>query len=320
MQRQLGKLPEVRLAGGGLMVLVLAVVLAGCSGGSAASSANSSGTTAHTAFSNAQHSYASAGTAANTSTSSSTSQPVSSGGASPYLVKSLNVAMATNDPRKTAADLQQWIAAADPHASSAGMSYSQMSPHLYSVSLTFDVEAALYPQIEMYLASYPEQHGGQLQNLQESVQDVSNDYIDTQSRITNLKNELQRLQTIMGQAKSVTDILNVEQQISSVEGQLEQLEAHLNALSGQTTFYPVTITIAPLQTVQAQQGPKPGPFTPGKTLHTALAAALVVAQALATAGIWLGVFSVFVLPIVVVVLTVPALRRRVLRRRVPVSV
>lgn len=262
------------------------------------------------------------GTAANTANGGSTSSGQPAGSAAPsgpqYLVKTLNVNMAVQNPRQTAAALQIWVTTTDTHASSAGLSYQQIGTNQYSVTLTFSVEASLYPQIERYLAAYPEQQGGQLVSLQESVQDVTNDYIDTQARLSNLRNEQQRLQTIMNRAQSLSDVLTIEQQISSVEGQIEQIEAHLNALKGQTTFYTVTISLMPLGT-PAPGLAKPTPFTPGQTLHDALAAALVVAEWLATALIWVAVFSLFAVPVALVAL----LGRRVVitlrKRRAPAS-
>ena len=265
------------------------------------------------------------GTTANTASNGSGSTGgQQTGSATPtgpqYLVKSLAVTMTVKDPRQTAAALQTWVMTTDARATSAGLNYQQIGTNQYNVTLTFAVEASLYPQIESYLAGYPEKQGGQLVSLQESVQDVTNDYIDTQARLNNLRNEQQRLQAIMDHAQSLSDVLTVEQQISSVEGQIEQIEAHLNALNGQTTFYTVTISILPLGLPGPGQVAPPGPFNPDGTLHDALVAALVVAEWLATVLIWVAVFSLFTVPVVVVALVVRRIRRAVLRRRqVPVT-
>jgi len=225
-----------------------------------------------------------------------------------YLVKSLSVNMSVTDPRQTAAALQTWVTTTDLQATSEGLNYQQIGNNQYDVTLTFAVEASLYPQIESYLAGYPEQQGGQLLSLQESVQDVTNDYVDTQAQLTNLRNEQQRLQTIMSQATSLNDILTIEQQVSQVQGQIQQIEAHLNALNGQTTFYMVTISLAPLGT-PGQVAP-PGPFDPGGTLHNALAAALAVAEWLATVLSWVAVFSLFVIPVGIAGLAVRRIQPR----------
>ena len=316
----------------GLAVVVVCAALAtvalvGCGGASSSASngAEAGPAQGHTTLNG------SVGGAGNTSTSSgnggsggSTGSGSGSGGqtgGSPapkgpqYLVKSLSVNMSVKDPRQTAAALQAWVTATDPQATSEGLNYQQIGNNQYDVTLTFAVEASLYPQIESYLAGYPEKQGGKLLSLQESVQDVTNDYIDTQAQLTNLRNEQQRLQTIMRQATSLNDILTIEQQVSQVQGQIQQIEAHLNALNGQTTFYMVTISLAPLGTPGPGQVAPPGPFDPGGTLHDALVAALVVAEWLATVLIWVAVFSLFAIPVGIVVLAVRRVRRAWLRRR-----
>jgi hypothetical protein len=293
------------------------VALVGCGG---ASSSGSNGAAAGPAQGHSSLN-GGAGGAGNTTTSGGTTGSSSGGQAGGstaakgprYLVKSLSVNMSVKDPRQTAAALQTWVTTTDPQATSEGLNYQQIENNQYDVTLTFAVEASLYPQIERYLAGYPEQQGGQLLSLQETVQDVTNDYVDTQAQLANLRNEQQRLQTIMSQATSLNDILTIEQQVSQVQGQIQQIEAHLNALNGQTTFYLVTISLAPLGT-PGQVAP-PGPFDPGGTLHNALAAALVVAEWLATVLIWVAVFSLFAIPVGIVVLAVRRIRRAWLRRR-----
>ena len=116
------------------------------------------------------------------------------------LIKSLQVNMLVKDTRQAASDLQSWIATTDPRSTSAGIDYEQTYDNLYNVTMTFSVTSTQYTQIEEYLAGYAQQRGGKLTSLHESVQDVTNDYIDTQSRLTNLRGEQQRLLTAVSQA------------------------------------------------------------------------------------------------------------------------
>ena len=200
--------------------------------------------------------------------------------------------MTSPDPRKTASALQAWILTTDPKAQSAGITYTQDGAS-YDVGMTFNVEATIYPQVENYLAGYAQEHGGKLTNLQETVQDVTNDYVDSQSRLTNLRGEQQRLLALMGQAGSLNDVLTIEQRLTDVEGQIEDIQAHLAMLSGQTTYYTVRIQLSPLDTATI---PAPTPWNPGQVFHDALGAALVFGQGLLTLLIWLGVFALYFVP------------------------
>ena len=214
--------------------------------------------------------------------------------------------------QQVADDLLAWVASTDPRSTTAGQDYAQVSESLYSITLRFSVQASLYPQIERYLAGYAAQHGGKLVSLHESVQDVTNDFIDTQSRLTNLRTEQQRLLDLMTHATSLSDTLTVEQRLTDVEGQIEQIEAHLSTLQGQTTFYNVEVDLQPAEAPTAPPI-QAGTFQPGQTLHDALTAALVFAEWLASVLIWLAVFSIFALPVLAVILLVRRWRRRASR-------
>ncbi len=265
----------------------LAALLAGC-GGSSAAPAASSQDYSRTTTQGAPGSSAGAPNSSSSSSPQTSNQPPSA----QYLIKSLGVNMTSPDPRKAASELQAWILTTDPKAQSAGITYTQDGAS-YDVGMTFNVEATIYPQIENYLAGYAQEHGGKLTNLQETVQDVTNDYVDSQSRLTNLRGEQQRLLALMGQAGSLNDVLTIEQRLTDVEGQIEDIQAHLAMLSGQTTYYTVRIQLSPLDTVTI---PAPTPWNPGQVFHDALGAALVFGQGLLTLLIWLGVFALYFVP------------------------
>jgi len=157
----------------------------------------------------------------------------------------------------------------------------------------------MYTQIKLYLENYTAQHGGQLLSLRETVQDVSNDYIDSQSRLRNLRGEQQRLLTLLGSATALGDILSIEQRLTDVEGQIEDLEAHLNALNGQITYYTVSINLQPLAPAEPPP-PPPASWSVFQTLQDAWAASVGFGEALLTLFIWLLTFSIYILPVAVI--------------------
>ena len=273
------------------ILVILALLLAACGG--SATTGNSAGETSAPAQQPASSSSQGSTSSSGQSTKSSTSFGPQ------YLIKSLQVNMLVKDTRQVASELQSWIATTDPRSTSAGIDYEQTDDNLYNVTMTFSVTSAQYTQIEEYLAGYAQQHGGKLTSLHESVQDVSNDYIDTQSRLTNLRGEQQRLLTLLSNTTALGDIITVESKLTDVEGQIEEIEAHLNALKNQTTFYTVTIGLQPIAPVT----PPPPPSTPwniGQILHDSWSAALGFGQGLATLLVWLVVFSIYLIPVALV--------------------
>jgi len=211
-----------------------------------------------------------------------------------YLVKTLKVSMLVKDTRNVANEIQGWISATDPRSSTAGSDYEQAGDNLYTVSLTFSVQASLYPQIYNYLRSYVPKQGGQLQSFTESVQDVSNDYVDTQSRLKNLRVEQQRIQELLSRAQALGDVIVLEQKLSDIEGQIENIEQHLNQLTGQVTFYTVTLTLQPSDT--ASPAPATTGWNAGQIFHDAFSASLALGQGLLNFLIWLFAFSFYLIP------------------------
>lgn len=270
------------------MLVVFAVLLAACAG----SGGGSAGITTSSGSVNAPPSQ---GSSSQSSTSSGGQQNNSSADfGPPYLIKSLQVDMAVKETRSVAADLQAWINATDPRSSSMGIDYTQTDDNVYNVSMKFSVQATLYPQIEQYLANYASQHGGKLLDLHQDTQDITNDYIDTQSRLTNLRTAQTRLLILLSHTNTVGDIIAVQTQLTDVEGQIEQIEEHLNALKGQVTFYTIAINLQPISPVSSTPN---GPWNPGKTFQDAFTAVLAFGAGLVTILIWLAMFSIYIVPV-----------------------
>lgn len=285
------------LAGG---VVILALLVAAC--GATASTASSSTpartapfNTADTARQPNQSNTSSAQQQAHSPASTTAAGKSSAPAAGQYLIKSLAVNMGVKDTRQVAADLQAWISTTDPGSSSEGTDYEQVGDNLYSVSMQFEVRATVYTQIKLYLEDYTTQHGGSLLSLHETVQDVTNDYIDSQSRLRNLRGEQQRLLTLLGNTTTLGDILSIDQQLTDVEGQIEDTEAHLNALNGQTMFYTVNINLQP-STGTPPPPPANNAWNGLKTLQAAWSSSLAFGETLATLFIWLLTFSIYIVP------------------------
>jgi hypothetical protein len=294
-------------------------LLAGC-GNSATPGFGPEHSAAAPAQSSSSGNTSAAASSGSTSGNTSPAATPAPGGGPPYLVKALQVTIEVKDTRAAAATILAWIMATDTKSTTMGQQYTDEGDGVYSVTVQVSVQATLYPQVEQYLLGYPSKNGGTLLSLQETVQDVTNDYISTQAQIVTLQTEHQRLLALLSQASSLSDILSLDQQLTTVEGQLQQIEAHQQALVGEVTFYNVTVNL------QSTGLPTPpvtqSGFSFGGTLHDAWNAALVFAGWLAVVAVWLVVFSIFVLPVLAIVLLIRAVRRRRIRSspKVPAAV
>ena len=298
----------------GLSLMV--VLLAGCGSSSASLSNGPANAPLAGGAASSGNTSSAASSGSNLAPTSSTPSTPSNGGP-PYLVKALQVTIQVKDTRAAAATILAWIMATDTKSTTRGQQYTDEGNGQYDITLQVSVQATLYPQVEQYLLNYPTKNGGTLLNLQETVTDVTNDYISTQAQITTLQTEHQRLLNLLSQASSLSDILSLDQQLTTVEGQLQQIESHQQALVGEVTFYNVTVNL------QSTGLPTPAVtqsgFSFGGTLHDAWNAALVFAGWLAVVAIWLAIFSIFILPVLAIILLVRAIRRRQIRRLPPAT-
>jgi len=213
-----------------------------------------------------------------------------------YLVKTLNVRLSVKDTRKVADNLSAWIATTDPRATSTGTNYEQVGDNLYNISLTFSVQATRYPQIYHYLRDYAAHNGGHLVTFNESMQDVTSTYIDTQSRLQNLRIEQGRLQDLLSHAQALSDILSIDQRLTDVEGQIESDEAQFKSLTSQVTFYTVSVNLEPIEGAPTNNG-----WSVGQIFRDAFSTSLAFGQGMLGLLIWLLAFGLYIVPLAIAV-------------------
>lgn len=74
-----------------------------------------------------------------------------------------------------------------------------------------------------------------------TTEDVSQEYVDLQSRLRNLRAEQNTLLALFKRARTISDTLTVQSQVSDVEGQIEQVIGRINYLKARTVFSTVTL-------------------------------------------------------------------------------
>lgn len=76
------------------------------------------------------------------------------------------------------------------------------------------------------------------------IEDVTASYIDTQARLKTKKELEARYHEILKQARTVKDILAIEEQIGSVREEIESMESRMTYLRDKTSFSTVKITFS----------------------------------------------------------------------------
>ncbi|MDQ3855051.1 MAG: DUF4349 domain-containing protein, partial [Chloroflexota bacterium] len=143
-------------------------------------------------------------------------------------------------------------------------------------------------------------------------QDVTEEYVDLQSRARNLEATEKSLITLMGRATTVGDVLNVQRELTRVQGELEQLQGRMQYLKTKSDSSTITVSLRPV-VAPATRSPEPAPgWSPAGVAARAWNASLAVLQAIATVAISVAVFVWWLVPVALVLFLV---MRRLAHRR-----
>ena len=133
-------------------------------------------------------------------------------------------------------------------------------------------------------------------------EDVTDQFVDLQSRLENLQATRERILEFLDRAKTVEDALSVNEELTKVEGQIEELQGRINYLSDRAAFSTLTITIepdlpelVPTPTSTPQPTRTPVPWDPSKTYDQSKKALTYAYQGILNVLIWIGVV---ILPVI----------------------
>jgi hypothetical protein len=132
-------------------------------------------------------------------------------------------------------------------------------------------------------------------SMQTDAVEVTSQVVDLEARIRNLRASETALQDIAARAVKISDVLEVQAQLSQVRGEIESMTAQLNDLNDRAALATLTASFAvPVVAVEVAKQD----WDPGAVVDEATASLVDVLQGLATAGIWFGIVW---LPILLVI-------------------
>jgi Domain of unknown function (DUF4349) len=124
-------------------------------------------------------------------------------------------------------------------------------------------------------------------------EDVTEEFVDLQSRERNLLAAEQSLLDLYDRANSVNAALAIERELTVVRGEIEQVQGRIKYLENRTASSQISLSIQPV--------PRPGPPTPAwsaaRVVAQAWSASLTVLQALATVILSALVFGWWLIPV-----------------------
>ena len=134
-----------------------------------------------------------------------------------------------------------------------------------------------------------------------SGDDVTEQYVDLQSQLTNLEATRARIQEFLKDAKTIDEALRINQELANIESQIEQIKGRMNYLNDRSAYSTITINfepefpaLTPTPTATPRPTATPVPWNPGQTFDDAKGTVTVLYQGIANLLIWV---VVVILPI-----------------------
>lgn len=145
--------------------------------------------------------------------------------------------------------------------------------------------------------------------------DVTRSVVDLEARLKNLRATETQLLAIMTQATKISDILDVQGQLTNVRGEIERLVAEREHLRDQTAYGTLTVN---WQTPYAAVLQAQAAWEPARIVDDAVAQLVQLGQGLFSFAIWFVIVGLPVLLVGAVLVTAAiALARRMRRGRRP---
>lgn len=212
------------------------------------------------------------------------------GGPVRAVVHTASMTVQVSDLDQAAADAKQWVHDSDGHVFAE--SISSASAANPEVLLTLKVPVDVYDQaLEEFSAL------GERRSLDRYAEDVTEEVIDVDSRVSSAEVSLDRLRALLEDASTVEEVLKVEEQLSTRQADLESLQSRQDALAKQTAYGTVELFLVLPSSVVPPADDSPG-FLGG--LASGWRALTAAVSALAVALGWLlpflAVAAVLVLP------------------------
>ena len=296
------------LLGGGMF-------LAGCSAGSSNSAASASGAAAEAAGQAAGQASAAASAAAAPRAAAVAGRQGAQGGTgatarlapASSIIYTAQLTVRAGNVSSAAAQAAEIAEGVGGYVSNETAQLDPDHPSEATASVELKIPVASYPAT---LGQLSHRLGTQLA-LQQQAQDVTQQVADVTSQVASASAAISQLRALLSHAGSVGDLLSVQNQINQEESSLESLQAQQRALSHETSYATVTLSIL---------GPKAKPVPHHQKAPPTLAGGLGAGwRALRITVSWtlafLGAIAPFAIVVAIVGYVVYRGRRRLIRRR-----
>jgi hypothetical protein len=217
-----------------------------------------------------------------------TEDPAALGDFGRKIVKTADLGLRSEEVRESAAQAQQLTASAGGTVLSSQVYGSDDS---VAADLVFSVPSEEFERVLDELRGL----GQKVTTDSVSGQDVTEEYVDLQSRERNLRATEESLLRLYDRAGNVEEALSIQRELTTVRGEIELVQGRIKYLDQRSAYSQITLNIQP---VTSPPPPKPT-WDPGEIVERAWDASLAVLQVMATAIISAVIFGWWLAPVLI---------------------
>lgn len=208
-----------------------------------------------------------------------------------YLIRDATITMEAKDVGKAVDELKRAALAAGGYVGNSNESMDPLGGK--AVMLQVRVPASRFDGLMSSLDTL-----GKVMTRNITSQDVTAEYVDTDSRVRNLKRTEERLLAHLGRSGKLSDTLSIERELTRVREEIEQATGRLRFLAGQVAFSTATVTIT--ETARARALTPPESYSAGQTVGDATRSLVAFGRSLLGMVIWVVVYAVVWLPVALI--------------------
>lgn len=153
------------------------------------------------------------------------------------LIKNGSLKFQTNDIDKTDVFIKSAVKKFDAYISN-DEKYSNESNK--GCDLTIRVPSAKYDSLMTYIIDNADINS--LDNKSTNIEDVTEDYVDSQTRLKIKKASEAKLMILLNKAKDLKDLLAVQKQLTDLQADIESIEGRMKYLNDQVNYSTLTVS------------------------------------------------------------------------------
>ncbi len=210
-------------------------------------------------------------------------------GANRLVIRNANLTIVVEDPTKALSAVTQMAEEMDGFVVTSNLykTTTRQGQEYPEANITVRVPADKLNDALTQVKALVKDPEKDIQSENVSGQDVTKEYTDLQSQLTNLQNTEAQLREIMASANKTEDVLAVYNQLTQIRGQIEVIKGQIQYYKESAAMSAIAMQIKALAAVQPLEI---GGWQPVGVARDAAQALIDALQFLGSAAIWLIIF------------------------------